>query len=76
MPENLYKLMFHANKWGLSGYTRGGGTPGVPTNMLLTDIGKDSLNSRETCCITMSSSYHYVKIGNSVRECGFHKSRY
>ena len=44
--------------------------------MLLTDIGKDSLNSRETSCITMSSSYHYVKIANSVREGGFHESSY
>ena len=35
--------------------------------MLLTDIGKDSLNSRETSCITMSSSYHYVKIANSAK---------
>ena len=44
--------------------------------MLLTDIGKDSLNSRETSCITMSSSYHDVKIANSVREGGFHKFSY
>ena len=44
--------------------------------MLLTDIAKDSLNSRETGCITMSPSYHYVKIANSVREGGFHKSSY
>ena len=44
--------------------------------MLLTDIGKESLNSRETSCITMSSTYHYVKVANSVREGGFHKSGY
>ena len=44
--------------------------------MLLTDIGKDILNSRETSCITMSLSYHYVQIANSVREGGFHKSSY
>ena len=44
--------------------------------MLLTDIGKDSLNSRETTSIKMSSSYHYVKIANSVREGGLHKSSY
>ena len=43
--------------------------------MLLTDIGKDSLTSRETSCISMSS-YHFVKIANSVREGGFPKSCY
>ena len=44
--------------------------------MLLTEIGKDSLNPRETSGISMSSSYHYVKIENSVREGAFHKSSY
>ena len=44
--------------------------------MLLADIGKDSLNSRETSCITISSIYHYMKIANSVREGGFQKSSY
>ena len=42
--------------------------------MLLTDIGKDSLSSKETNSVTMSSSYHYVKIANSVSEGGFHKA--
>ena len=46
--------------------------------MLLTDIWKDSLNSRETSCITMWSSNHEnyrdVKIANLVRAGGFHKS--
>ena len=44
--------------------------------MLLTDIGKESLNSRETSGISMSSSYHYMKIANSVREGGFQKCSY
>ena len=37
MPENLYTLMFHANKWGLSGYTRGAGkTTGGPNGFIET----------------------------------------